>query len=87
MDLFSPNCPCCDSAEVHAHTRYITQTNGTRPIHHCRSCESYFSDTFATAIAGLRTPLSRIIEVLKARTEGQGLNATAQVWSAGTPKE
>jgi transposase-like protein len=72
MDLFSQNCPCCDSAEVHAHTRYTTQSNGTRTIHHCRSCDSYFSDTFATAIAGLRTPLSRHwfrwIGVLKAVT-------------------
>jgi hypothetical protein len=49
MDLFSPNCPCCDSAEVRPHTRYTTQTNGTRTIHHCRSCDSYFSDTFAKA--------------------------------------
>ncbi len=31
-------------------------------------------------MAGLRTPLSRIIEVLKARTEGQGLNATARTF-------
>jgi hypothetical protein len=33
-----------------------------------------------TPIAGLRTPLSRIIEGLKVRTEGQGLNATARVF-------
>jgi hypothetical protein len=69
MDLVSPNCPCCDSPQVHAHTRYPTQTKGTRTIHHCRRCDSYCSDTYATAMAGLRTPLSRIIEVLKARTE------------------
>lgn len=80
MDLFSQNCPYCDGSQVHAHTRYATQANGTRTIHHCRSCDSYFSETFATAIAGLRTPLSRIIEVLKARTEGQGLNATARIF-------
>lgn len=80
MDLFSQNCPYCDGSQVHAHTRHTTQTNGTRTMHHCRSCDSYFSETFATAIAGLRTPLSRIIEVLKARTEGQGLNATARIF-------
>lgn len=80
MELFSQDCPCCGSSQIHAHTRYTTQANGTRTIHHCCSCDSYFSDTFATAIAGLRTPLSRIIEVLKARTEGQGLNATARVF-------
>ncbi|EGJ30168.1 MULTISPECIES: hypothetical protein [Moorena] len=32
-------------------------------------------ETFATPIAGLRTPLSRMIEILKARSEGMGLNA------------
>lgn len=80
MDLFSQNCPCCDSAQVHVHTSYTTKNNGRRTIHHCRSCDSYFSDTFATPMAGLRKPLSRVIEVLKARTEGQGLNATARVF-------
>jgi len=78
MDLFSQNCPCCDSAKVDIRTRYTTQNNGTHRIYHCRSCDIYFSDTFATPMAGLRTPLSRIIEILKARTEGQGLNATAR---------
>jgi len=68
MDLFSQNCPCCDSAKVDIRTRYTTQNNGTHRIYHCRSCDIYFSDTFATPMAGLRTPLSRIIEILKART-------------------
>ena len=80
IDLFSQNCPCCDSAKVDVRTRYTTGNNGTHPIYHCRRCDIYFSDTFATAMAGLRTPLSRIIEVLKARTEGQGLNATARIF-------
>ncbi len=39
------------------------------------------SETFATPLAGLRTPLSRIIEVLKSRTEGMSLNATARTFS------
>jgi transposase-like protein len=80
MDLFSQNCPGCDSPQVQVHTRYTTQHNGTHTIYHCRQCDCYFSDTFATPMAGLRTPLSRIIEVLKARTEGQGLNATARIF-------
>jgi len=81
MDLFSQNCPCCDSAKADVRTRYPTQNNGTHSIYHCRSCDIYFSDTFATPMAGLRTPLSRIIEALKARTEGQGLNATARIFA------
>jgi len=32
-------------------------------------------------MAGLRTPLSRIIEILKARTEGMSLNATSRTFN------
>jgi len=80
MDLFSQNCPGCDNVHVQVHTRYPTQSNGTHTIYYCRQCDCYFSDAVATPMAGLRTPLSRIIEVLKARTEGQGLNATARIF-------
>lgn len=38
-------------------------------------------ETFATPIAGLRTPLSRIIEILKARSEGMGLNAVVRTFN------
>ena len=82
MDLFSHPCPCCDKSKaVHRHTGYTTQAHGSRSIYHCRECDVYYSETFATPIAGLTTPLSRIIEVLKARSEGMGLNATARTFS------
>lgn len=78
MDLFAYPCPCCNSNEIHCHTTYTTQSNGSRTLLHCRRCDIYFSETFATPIAGLRTPLSRIITILKARTEGMSLNATTR---------
>ncbi len=81
MELFSPPCPCCAQDEVHHHANYMTQAHGLRTILHCRRCDIYFSETFATPLAGLRTPLSRIIEVLKSRTEGMSLNATARTFS------
>lgn len=81
MELFSHSCPCCGSSQrVHPHTRYTTQAHGCRTIYHCRDCDIYYSETFATPIAGLTTPLSRIIKVLKARSEGMGLNATARTF-------
>ncbi len=81
MELFSHPCPCCNSSQkIHPHTRYTTQTHGVRTIYHCRGCDIYYSETFATPIAGLTTPISRIIEVLKARSEGLGLNATARTF-------
>ena len=66
---------------VHLHTRYTTQNHDLRTIYYCRECDIYFSETFATPIAGLTTPLSRIITILKARSEGMGLNATARTFS------
>lgn len=80
MDLFSYACPLCGSAEVRAHSRYETQAHGPRTIYRCRECDIYYSETFATPIAGLTTPLSRIITVLTARSEGMGLNATARTF-------
>ncbi len=78
MDLFSHPCPCCASNEIRLHSRYQTHAYGDRSIYHCLECDIYFSETFATPIAGLTTPLSRIITVLKARSEGMSLNATAR---------
>lgn len=81
MDLLSSPCPCCNSSDrVRTHSRYTTQAHGVRTIYHCRACDVYYSETFATPIAGLTTSLSRIIEVLKARSEGLGLNATARTF-------
>jgi len=86
MELLSPHllsncCPCCGSENVHLHQRYQTQNNGSRTIYHCRDCDICYSETFATPLAGLRTPLSRIIQILKARSEGMGLNAVARTFN------
>jgi transposase-like protein len=78
MDLFSHPCPCCGNHEIRPHTRYKTQVYGDRTTYHCLECDIYFSETFATPISGLTTPLSRIITILKARSEGMSLNATSR---------
>ena len=78
MDIFSHPCPCCGGANIHPHTHYETQGYGIRTVLRCRQCDIYFSETFATPMTGLKTPLSRIITILKARSEGMGLNATAR---------
>ena len=81
MDLFSCPCPCCARKEVSSHTRYPTQAHGSRSIYHCHTCDIYFSETFDTPIARLKTPLSRIITIFKARSDGMGLNATARTFN------
>lgn len=81
MNLFTYPCPGCGSEEVQSDHQYSTQNYGVRTIYHCRRCDIYFSETFGTPVAGLTTPLSRIIEILKARSEGMGLNATARTFS------
>lgn len=81
MDLSGQECPWCGNKNIQVHTSYATQNHGTRKIHHCRECDSYVSDTFFTPMAGLKTPLSRIITILKARTEGLGLNASARTFN------
>ena len=43
-------------------------------------CPTYFSETKKTLLAGLKTPVSVIWQVLKARTEGMGLNAAARTF-------
>lgn len=77
---FRRNCPHCHSEQVKASHRYQTQHNGERTLHVCQDCGCYFSETYGTPIAGLTTPLSEIIKVLKARTEGMGLNAAVRVF-------
>lgn len=77
-ELFKRDCPHCHSKEVTVYSHYQTKNNGERKIFICQECESLFSETYGTAIAGLVTPLSEIIKVLKDRMEGKGLNAAAR---------
>ncbi|NKB18513.1 MAG: hypothetical protein HC770_11580, partial [Pseudanabaena sp. CRU_2_10] len=67
MDLFSHPCPCCGNNEICPHSRYKTLAYGERTIYHCLECDIYFSETFATPIAGMTNPLSRIITILKVK--------------------
>jgi DNA-directed RNA polymerase subunit RPC12/RpoP len=75
MELLQIKCPTCQSAVLQYHTTYATQHHGRRIMYKCASCPSYFSETKKTLMAGLKTPVSVIWQVVKARTEGMGLNA------------
>lgn len=80
MELLQIKCPTCHSALLQSHTTYATQHYGRRIIYKCANCPPYFSETKKTLMAGLKTPVSVIWQVVKARTEGMGLNAAARTF-------
>src|SRR5713101_3424348 len=80
MELLQIKCPTCHSAILQSHTTYATQHYGRRIIYKCANCPPYFSETKKTLMAGLKTPVSVIWHVVKARTEGMGFNATARTF-------
>src|SRR5215467_3448670 len=80
MELLQIKCPRCPSAVLQSHTTYTTKSHGRRVIDKCDHCPVYFSETKPPLMAGLKTPISVIWHVLKARTEGMGLNAAARTF-------
>lgn len=79
--MFNENsCPTCNSENIETHTTYTTQNGEQRCIFHCQDCLDYFSETKNTPLAGLRTPLSKIIMVIDALNEGMGLNAAVRTF-------
>src|SRR5713101_4278986 len=80
MELLQIKCPTCQSAVLQYHTTYATQHHGRRIIYKCENCPTYFSETKKTLMAGVKTPVSVIWQVVKARTEGMGLNAAARTF-------
>jgi len=80
MELLRLKCPVCHSADIHYHSPYSTKNHGGRVIYKCKHCPVYFSETKKTLMEGLQTPVSVIWQVLKARTEGMGLNAAARTF-------
>jgi transposase-like protein len=80
MELLQIKCPTCHAAVLQSHATYATQHHGRRILYKCASCPTYFSETKKTLVAGLKTPVSVIWQVVKARTEGLGLNAAARTF-------
>jgi transposase-like protein len=80
MELLRLKCPACKSYGIHSHTPYTTKHHGVRVIYQCKSCLDYFSETKNTFMEGLKTPMSTIWLVIKARTDGMGLNAATRTF-------
>jgi len=61
--------------------KYIVQIgNEERSLYRCNICQAYYSETKNTPLAGLRTPLSRISQILDALNEGTGINAATRIF-------
>jgi transposase-like protein len=73
-------CPGCDCQQIEAHKSYTVKAGGVRQLYYCPECKGYFSETHNTPLVNLKTPLSRIIEILQALNEGLGVNAVCRVF-------
>lgn len=71
-------CPGCGSPELKPHRTYETLHNGSRELHECQSCGTLFSGTKGTPMEGLKSPISKVASVIRVRSEGLGLRATAR---------
>ena len=80
MELLRRKCPGCHSSDIQYRSLYTTKNHGNRIIYKCEHCPVYFSETKKTLMEGLKTPISVIWQVLKARTEGMGFNAAARTF-------
>lgn len=74
-------CPFCQCHQLDSHTKYMTINNGQRTIYRCTGCGEFFAPTANTFMAGIRKPVSLIAQVLKAGTEGMGVNAACRTFS------
>ena len=79
MDLMAIRCTECGSDNLRVHMTYTILSGENRKLYQCKECETYFSETKNSALAGLRTPLSKISTVLHALNEGMGINAASRV--------
>src|SRR6266566_9353403 len=48
--------------------------------YYCSTCDRSFSATKNTPLAYVQTPISVMVHVLSARTEGMGINAAARLY-------
>lgn len=78
--LLAHQCPSCKSKNIKLYRRYETKTYDKRCILECIDCSEHFSETKNTFLENLRTPISFIKQVIDARAEGMGFNATARVF-------
>jgi len=83
MSFRQHHCPECNSENFKRHTGYTLKNGEARTIYYCWDCDTYFSETKNTPLAGLKTPISRMATVLEAINDGMGLNAACRTFHVG----
>jgi transposase-like protein len=81
MTLTQLRCAYCGGKNVEGYRSYTITSGEQRTMYHCSSCRRTFSETKNTPIADLKTPISLIVQVLAALTEGVGINAATRLYS------
>jgi transposase-like protein len=84
MTLTQIRCAYCGCKNVEGYRTYTIKDGEQRTMSHCASCDRTFSETKNTPIADLKTPLSVVVQVLAALTEGIGINAATRLYSVST---
>jgi len=80
MTLTQRRCPYCDGQNIAEQRIYPIQCGVPRTIYHCACCERAFSETSHTPLAHLKTPITIVVQVLAALTEGVGINAATRLY-------
>jgi len=73
-------CGDCGGKEVEIGRTYTLAQGEQRTIYYCSVCDRSFSETRNTPLAYLKTPISVVVDVLSALTEGMGINAAARLY-------
>ena len=80
MALTQIRCADCGGKNVDGYRTYIIKDGEQRTMYHGAACGCSFSETKNTPIAPVKTPLSVIVQVLAALTEGVGINAATRIY-------
>ena len=84
MTLIHMRCTNCGCKDVKAQRSYTIQHGEQRTIYACDACGGTFASTSNTPMAHLKTPISVIVQVLAALTEGVGINAATRLYGVST---
>jgi transposase-like protein len=73
-------CSTWDCQPLKTRKSYTLKGGTVRQLYTCPECQPCFSETHDTPLANLKTPLSRIVEIVQALNEGLGVNAVCRVF-------